>query len=47
MKRYIFFAFLVAFLSLFPSRLRPNPDEKSRVAVLFTGDVNGYVEPCG
>ena len=44
-------AFAAAFLLLAPAALMPSPDEAAGkppiVTVIFTGDVNGYLEPCG
>jgi hypothetical protein len=47
MKRILLFSSLIIFLALFPSRLNPQVSDALKVTVLFTSDINGYVEPCG
>ncbi|NQU07558.1 MAG: hypothetical protein HQ583_03275 [Candidatus Abyssubacteria bacterium] len=48
---FLVLACLAAFLLLGPSRLRSQTGDRARtasqIAVVFTGDVGGYVEPCG
>jgi len=47
MKQFFLFSILLALLWLFPSRLNSQVSDTPKAAILFTGDVNGYVEPCG
>jgi hypothetical protein len=51
MKRSFLFALLAALYIVLPAALRsePNPARNGEglVTVAFTGDVNGYIEPCG
>jgi len=50
-KTRLFFALAAVFLLVFPSAsmLSPAPDaeEASKIALIFTGDVRGHLEPCG
>ena len=47
MKRYFLLAFLVALLPFFPPASISGSDQDVRITVLFTGDTNGRIEPCG
>jgi hypothetical protein len=47
MKKYVLVALLTALILFIPSMLRPNPKEDPKATVVFTGDVNGRLEPCG
>ena len=44
--KYGVLALLAAFFAFIPSRLSPYSDEP-RLVIAFTGEANGYIEPCG
>ena len=50
-KLYIPFALGAVFLLLFPSAPKSSPDTGAetarRATIVFTGEIYGYVEPCG
>jgi len=47
MKRYFPLAFLVVLLPFLPPASISGSDQDARITVLFTGDANGHIEPCG
>jgi len=47
MKQFLVFSILLTLLWLFPSRLNSQVSDTPKATILFTGDVNGYIEPCG